>query len=94
MKTRLKELVKEHLQLVNQPNLASARVQLSSEHWQSFWEVIAQRYIDECYAKVAGTTQVNSYAPEENFKETWAALAKLYPEYILECIGLPENYPQ
>jgi hypothetical protein len=91
MKTRIKELVREHLQLINQPNLAQAREQLSRDHWQSFWEVIAKRHVDECYAAVAGTVAMNSYAPEETWTKTWDTLEKLYPEYILE----PEaNLPQ
>jgi hypothetical protein len=91
IKTRLKELVKEHLQLINTPTLVEARLRLDREQWQSFWEVVAQRYIDECHAKVAGTVAINTYAPEENWRETWDVLEKLYPEYILEpAKNLPE----
>jgi hypothetical protein len=91
IKKRLQELVREHLQLINHNTLIEARLKLDREQWQSFWEVVAQRYIDECYAKVAGTVDVNSYAPEETWNKTWDTLEKLYPEYILQPT---ENCPE
>lgn len=83
-KKRIQELVKEHLKLINKTTLAEADSELTSEQFDSFWDVIASRYIDECYQAVAGTIDVNNYAPEETWNKTWQALADLYPEYILK----------
>ena len=89
-KKRIQELVKEHLQLINKTTLAQADSELDTDQFDSFWEVIASRYIDECYAAVAGTVAMNTYAPEETWTKTWQALADLYPEYILKPARVKE----
>jgi len=83
IKKRLQQLVRDHLKLINHTSLDLAEQALNPEQWQSFWEVIAQRYIDECYDKLSGS-EVNTFAPDETWNKTWDALSSLYPQYILK----------
>lgn len=85
-KTQLQQLVKEHLALINQSSLDQARLTLRPDQWQSFWDIIADRLIDQVKQELLEKELMNNYAPEATWREAWDLIERHYAQYVLEPV--------
>lgn len=78
-RTELNRVVKQHLELIDCPTVEAAEQRLSSEHWQSFWEVIADRLIAQELAKNPQDQDPNRRDLEDVWQEAWDLIERTYP---------------
>ena len=90
-KKTLERLIREHLQLINQPSLEAAYKVLDEDQRTSFWDVIADRLIDGVRQDLLATGEFAKWSPEATWTEAWDLLEKHYPKYILEPLWVKSS---
>jgi len=81
-KKSLQEVIKQQLLVSNYTSIEEARGLMTTDQWQSFWEITAQTLMDNEHQKCVDQGQWNSWAPEEAWQKSWDLIEANYPKYI------------